>query len=73
MTDKGQVLDLQPAKEVYIPLVAGANTNFEILVEEGQTVAIGTKLAETKTGFYVPVYSSGAPMPGRDIRGASSC
>ena len=29
MTDKGQVLDLQPAKEVYIPLVAGANTNFE--------------------------------------------
>ena len=58
MTDKGQVLDLQPAKEVYIPLVAGANTNFEILVEEGQTVAIGTKLAETKTGFYVPVYSS---------------
>ena len=32
MTDKGQVLDLQPAKEVYIPLVAGANTNFEILV-----------------------------------------
>ena len=58
MTDKGQVLDLQPAKEVFIPLVAGANTNFEILVEEGQTVQIGTKLAETKTGFYVPVYSS---------------
>lgn len=58
MTDQGQVLELMPDKEVYIPLVAGANTNFEILVEEGQHVEIGTKLAETKTGFFVPVYSS---------------
>lgn len=58
LTDHGQVLELQPDKEVYIPLVAGANTNFEIFVEEGQHVDIGTKLAQTKTGFFVPIYSS---------------
>ena len=58
LTDHGQVLELTPDKEVFIPLVAGANTNFEIFVEEGQHVDIGTKLAQTKTGFFVPIYSS---------------
>ena len=47
-----------PKKEVYIPLVAGRTLDFDILVEEGDTVSVGTKLAETKSGFYVPIYSS---------------
>ena len=57
-TDHESILDIMPTKEVYIPLVAGNNTNFEILVNEGDQVYIGTKLAQTKTGFNVPIYSS---------------
>lgn len=47
-----------PSKEVYIPLVAGRTLDFDVLVEEGSIVEVGTKLAETKSGFYVPIYSS---------------
>lgn len=48
-TDHESILDIMPTKEVYIPLVAGNNTNFEILVNEGDQVYVGTKLAQTKT------------------------
>lgn len=58
LTESIPLLKLTPAKEVYIPLVAGANTDFEILVSEGDAVKVGTKLAQTKAGFYVPIYSS---------------
>ena len=58
LTEKSELLHLMPKKEVYIPLVAGRTLDFDILVEEGDTVSVGTKLAETKSGFYVPIYSS---------------
>ncbi|WP_367614172.1 hypothetical protein [Allobaculum sp. Allo2] len=47
-----------PKKEVYIPLFAGNNSQVEILVNEGDHVKIGTRLANTKSAFPVPVYSS---------------
>lgn len=47
-----------PEKQVFIPLVAGNNTDFEVLVKEGDQVFVGTKLAQTKSGFVVPIYSS---------------
>lgn len=58
LTESVPVMELMPKKEVFIPLVAGANTDLEILVAEGDEVKVGTKLAQTKAGFYVPIYSS---------------
>lgn len=57
-TEESALLRLQPKKEVFIPLVAGNNTDFDIFVNEGDHVNIGTKLACTKSGFYVPIFSS---------------
>lgn len=57
-TEHSELLHLMPKKEVYIPLVAGRTLDFDILVAEGDHVDVGTKLAETKNGFYVPIYSS---------------
>lgn len=58
LSDQSDVKVLLPAKEVYIPLYAGPGTQAEILVQEGQHVKIGTRLANTKSAFPVPVYSS---------------
>ena len=35
LTDKKEILHVSPSKEVYIPLAAGANTDLEVLVQEG--------------------------------------
>ena len=43
-------------KCVYVPLVIGAATQFEIHVAEGDHVCVGTKLA-TRKDMYVPIYS----------------
>ena len=45
LTEKSELLHLMPKKEVYIPLVAGRTLDFDILVQEGDTVSVGTKLA----------------------------
>ena len=58
LTDHSDAKHLMPAKEVYIPLFAGNNTQVEILVNEGDHVKIGTRLANTKSAFPVPIYSS---------------
>ncbi|MBQ0065159.1 MAG: RnfABCDGE type electron transport complex subunit C [Firmicutes bacterium] len=58
LTEHVEVKKLLPAKEVYIPLIHGNNTAFDILVEEGSEVKVGTKLAQTKAGLHVPIYSS---------------
>ena len=58
LTEKEEVLEVFPEKEAFIPLIAGNNTDFEVFVEEGDQVYVGTKLAQTKAGFHVPIYSS---------------
>ncbi len=58
LTDFSDVKDLMPAKEVYIPLFAGNNSVVDILIKEGDHVNVGTKLANTKSAFPVPLYSS---------------
>lgn len=60
LTEKSKVLHLMPKQNVYIPLVHGRSTakDFDVLVSEGDAVKVGTKLAETKAGLYVPIYSS---------------
>jgi electron transport complex protein RnfC len=58
LTDHVDAKTVMPQKSAYIPLVTGANTNYEIKVSEGDHVNIGSLLAVPKTGFYVPIYSS---------------
>ena len=58
LTDFSDVKELMPAKEVYIPLFAGNNSEVELLVNEGDHVKVGTRLANTKSAFPVPLYSS---------------
>lgn len=58
LTDHSDVKILMPAKSVFIPLFAGNNSQVEILVNEGDHVNIGTRLANTKSAFEVPLYSS---------------
>ena len=58
LTNKKDVLEVQPGKEVCIPLVCGAVTNIDILVKEGDHVCIGTKIAQCNEGNVVPIYAS---------------
>lgn len=58
LSDKGEAQRLRPEKNVYIPLFAGNGGTVEILVNEGDHVDIGTRLANTKSAFPVPLYSS---------------
>lgn len=58
LTDHSDVKDLMPKKEVFIPLYAGPVTTYDLLVKEGDHVDIGTRLANTKAAFEVPLYSS---------------
>ena len=60
LTEKSQVLSLMPKENVYIPLIHGRSMadDFEVFVSEGDEVKVGTKLAQTKGGLFVPIYSS---------------
>lgn len=60
LTEKSQVLSLMPKENVYIPLIHGRSTadDFEVFVSEGDEVKVGTKLAQTNGGLFVPIYSS---------------
>ena len=58
LSEHAALLKLLPKKEAYIPLFGGKVTDLEVLVKEGQEVKIGTKLAQTTSGFYVPIFSS---------------
>lgn len=57
LTEHVDVVTLNPAK-VSIPLFAGADTNPEILVQVGDEVKVGTKIAVFSSRFVVPIYSS---------------
>ena len=58
LTDHSDAKTLMPKKTVFIPVFAGPVTQAEILVNEGDHVKVGTKLANTKSAFPVPIYSS---------------
>ena len=58
LSDHNDVLEVSAGKEVYIPLIAGASTSFDMFVKEGDKVAIGTKLAVCNERNVVPIYSS---------------
>lgn len=58
LTDSKDVQVLKPKQQVYIPLCAGHSVNFELLVNEGDHVYVGTKIAVCNEKMIVPIYSS---------------
>ncbi len=57
LTKDKDIVVIEEPSTVYIPLVIGMSTAFDVHVKEGDVVAVGTKLA-TRTDMYVPIYSS---------------
>lgn len=58
VTDHVELLEIKANKEVYIPLLSGTSLQVEVLVKEGDTVAIGTKIAVGNERNVVPIYAS---------------
>lgn len=58
LSEHKDVIEVKPGKEVFIPLFANHSQNFELLVKEGDSVLVGTKLAICKERMTVPIYSS---------------
>lgn len=56
LTKDKPILSLEAPDTVYVPLVIGQATQFDIHVAEGDHVSVGTKLA-TRKDMYVPIYS----------------
>lgn len=57
LTKDKPILAIEAPDVVYIPLVLGMATDFDVHVKEGDHVYIGTKIA-TRKSMYVPIYSS---------------
>ena len=59
LSKDAEVIDLRNRKglKVYFPTVAANNTPITVLVQPGDKVKAGQKIAE-RTDFYVPIYSS---------------
>lgn len=51
------ILPIEAPDKVYIPLVLGVATDFDVHVKEGDYVCVGQKLA-TRKSMYVPIFSS---------------
>lgn len=57
LTAHNDIIKIGAPSEIYIPLVI-SNVACEVLVKEGDSVKVGTKIAARNDHFYVPVYSS---------------
>ena len=58
LTEHVDILEIKAGNCVYIPMLSGASTNLEMLVQEGDKVLVGTKLAVCNERNVVPIYSS---------------
>lgn len=58
LTEHVDVETLKWKEKVYIPLICGKSTDLEIFVKENDQVNVGTKLAQSKSPFIVPIYAS---------------
>ncbi|MEG1526278.1 MAG: RnfABCDGE type electron transport complex subunit C [Erysipelotrichaceae bacterium] len=58
MSLTSEVLELKNSSQVFIPLYAGHSLNFDVLVNEGDHVAIGTKIAQCNDRMIIPLYAS---------------
>lgn len=58
LTEHEEIVQVKAGKQVFIPLFANHSQNFELLVNEGDRVLVGTKLAVCNEKMVVPIYSS---------------
>ncbi|MBP3398197.1 MAG: RnfABCDGE type electron transport complex subunit C [Erysipelotrichaceae bacterium] len=58
LTDHSEMKFVDPGALVYLPLINMGSTAYEVLVKEGDSVKVGTKVAFRKDHFTVPLYSS---------------
>ena len=67
LTEHKDLVVVEPAKEVYIPIFAGAATNPKVLVSVGDKVSVGTKIAIFDERNVVPIFSSVSGV-GKEIK-----
>ena len=67
LTAHESVVTVQASSKVYIPLIHMNSTKFEVHVNEGDHVKIGTKLATRNDNFIVPVFSSVSGTVGKIV------
>lgn len=58
LTSKKAILEVKAGPQVFIPMFASHSTQFEILVQEGDHVKVGTKIAVCKDRMEIPIYAS---------------
>lgn len=58
LTTTVDVVKLDTVDTVYIPLANGNSSNFDVFVQAGDYVKVGTKLGVRNDGLVVPVFSS---------------
>lgn len=58
LTDQKNVIDVNDVNPVYIPIANGNSTSFDVKVEVGDKVKVGTLIAVRNDGLVVPLFSS---------------
>ena len=58
LTDHKDIIELKDIKLLYIPLINGGSTTFDVLVKKGDKVKIGSLLAKRNDTMEVPLFSS---------------
>ena len=58
LSEHKDVVEVKAGKEVWIPLFAMHSANFDVAVNVGDHVYVGTKLAQCNDRMIVPIYSS---------------
>ncbi|MDD6467611.1 MAG: RnfABCDGE type electron transport complex subunit C [Erysipelotrichaceae bacterium] len=58
LTNHTELVKVQAGEKVYIPLINMGSTKVDVLVKEGDTVSVGTKIAMRNDNFVVPIFSS---------------
>ena len=58
LTAHSELKRLNAGEVVYIPLINMGSTTVEVLVKEGDSVKVGTKVASRNDHFKVPLFSS---------------
>ncbi len=57
LTNYNDIVTIKAPKTVYIPLINGLSTSFEVLVKEGDRVFVHSKVAVRNDNFTVPLFS----------------
>ena len=67
LSEHKDVVEVKAGKEVWIPLFAMHSANFDVAVNVGDHVYVGTKLAQCNDRMIVPIYSSAVSYTHLDV------